>query len=80
MWAEEELRASELVERLNALCEPYRQNAIAWLEACAHERFTDVGPDLTEFLQRLTPAVRDRFLLHTGAMLDDALRYFGPQN
>ena len=66
----------DLVQRINALGEPYRHNAIAWLEACTQEQFEDVDSDLPAFLQRLTPIVRDRFVLNTGAILDGAVRYF----
>ena len=67
----------DLVQRINALCEPYRRNAIAWLEACTQQQFEDVDADLPAFLQRLTPVVRGRLVLNTGAILDGAIRYFG---
>lgn len=66
-----------LVQRLNSLREPYRRNAIAWLETCTKQPLRDVPEDLTAFLDSLSPSVRDRFVLHTRLILDDAVRFFG---
>jgi hypothetical protein len=70
-------QAEALVERINSLREPYRGNAIAWLERCTHQPLKDVGKDLYLFLDGLNPAVRDRFMYHTRMILDDAIRFFG---
>jgi len=70
-------QAEALVERINSLREPYRGNAIAWLERCTHQPLKDVGKDLYRFLDGLNPAVRERFVYHTRAILDDAIRFFG---
>jgi hypothetical protein len=70
-------QAEALVERINALREPYRQNAIAWLEQCTQHPLTNVAEDLFRFLDGLNPIVRDRFMFHTRVILDDAVRYFG---
>lgn len=75
-----EASVDELLHRINCLCEPYRQNAIAWLEACTHQRFDDVNADLPTFLGGLHPAVRNRFVFHTGAILEGAIRYFGQRS
>ncbi|MEW6567178.1 MAG: hypothetical protein AB1449_03250 [Chloroflexota bacterium] len=72
-WAQ----AEALVQRINSLREPYRGNAIAWLEACTKQRIEDVSSDLATFLESLNPTVRDRFVLHTRLILDDAVRFFG---
>ena len=77
MLPEADSSGDDLVQRINALCEPYRHNAIAWLEACTKQQFRDVSADLPAFLGRLTPIVRDRFVFNTGAILDGAIRYFG---
>ncbi len=77
MLPEGNCSGDDLVQRINALCEPYRRNAIAWLEACTHRQFRDVDADLPAFLQGLTPTVRDCFVFNTGAILDGAVRYFG---
>lgn len=74
-WAQ----AEDLVERLNALREPYRRNAIAWLEDSTHHRFANVSEDLFDFLNSLSPALRDGFMCHTRTLLDDAVRFFGEE-
>ena len=79
MLPEGESSGETLVQRINALCEPYRRNAIAWLEACTQQDFEDVNADLPAFLERLAPVVRDRFVINTEAVLDGAIRYFGPR-
>ena len=74
-WAQ----AEDLVRRLNALREPYRGNAIAWLEHSTHHRFTNVSEDLLDFLDSLSPALRDGFMSHTRTIIDDAIRFFGEE-
>jgi hypothetical protein len=66
-----------LVERVDMLREPYRRNAILWLERCTRQPLTDVRRDLFQFLDGLTPSVRDRFVVQTKLVLEDAVRYFG---
>jgi hypothetical protein len=65
------------VERVNSLREPYRQNAILWLEHCTRHPLPDFQRDLHQFVEGLTPSVRERFVIQTRMLLDDALRYFG---
>lgn len=69
--------ADTLVEHVNMLREPYRRNAIQWLEHCTRQPLTDVRRDLFDFLDGLTPSVRDRFVIQTRLVLEDAVRYFG---
>ncbi len=83
MQAYKRAQADALVQRINSLREPYRRNAIAWLETCTKQPLEDVPVDLMAFLENLSPSVRDRFVLHTRLVLDDAVRFFGespPQN
>ncbi len=69
--------AESLVDRLDSLREPYRGNAIAWIERCAARRFTDLGQDIGQFLDELNPDLRDEYLLNMSMILDDAVKYFG---
>lgn len=77
MYAYQGTQAGTLLERINSLREPYRRNAIAWLEHCTQKPITDVSEDLVIFLDGLSPAVRERFVFSTRLVLDDAVRYFG---
>ena len=65
-----------LVERVDSLREPYRHNAILWLEHCARQPLPDFKRDLHEFIEGLSPSVRERFVIETQLVLEDALRYF----
>jgi hypothetical protein len=71
------IHAEALVDRLDSLREPYRGNAIAWIERCAARRFTDLDQDLGQFLDELNPDLRDEYLLNMNMILDDAVKYFG---
>lgn len=77
MQAYRRAQAEALVQRINALREPYRHNAIVWLETCTKQPLEDIPEDLMAFLDSLSPSVRDRFILHTRLILDDAVRFFG---
>jgi hypothetical protein len=69
--------AHRLVDRLDTLCEPYRQNAIAWLQLCTQTPMEDPRAEILHFLSDLNPIVRDSFVLHAGRVLDEAVRHFG---
>ena len=69
--------AEALVDRLDALREPYRGNAIAWIERCAARQFTDLDQDIGQFLDELNPDLRDEYLLNMSMILDNAIKYFG---
>jgi hypothetical protein len=69
--------AEALVDRLDSLREPYRGNAIAWIERCAARTFTDLNEDIGQFLDELNPDLRDEYLLNMSMILDDAVKYFG---
>ena len=69
--------ADALVDRLEALREPDRGNAIAWIERCAARQFTDLNLDIGQFLDDLNPDLRDEYLLNMSMILDDAVKYFG---
>jgi hypothetical protein len=69
--------AHVLSERLEALHEPYRHNAIEWLEVWTETPILDPRTDLSAFMQRLHPLARAKFLVFAWRVLDDAVRYFG---
>jgi hypothetical protein len=72
--------AEGLVDRLESLREPYRGNAIAWIERCAARTFTDLDHDIDQFLADLNPDLRVEYLLNMSIILDDAIKYFGVES
>jgi hypothetical protein len=69
--------AHELTQSINSLREPYRRNAIEWLEACSQRSLQDLSQDLGAFLADLHPIVRESFVAFSRQLFDDARRYFG---
>src|SRR3990172_5285838 len=57
--------------------EPYRRNAILWLEHCTRQPLPNFQQDLHQFMEGLTPSVREEFVIQTKMVLEDAVRYFG---
>ena len=51
----------EIVERISTLQEPYRQNAVEWLEEFMQNGIEDVGVDMPHFLGTLKPIIRRNF-------------------
>ena len=68
---------SALVNRIKALPDPYRGNAIAWLRDCTQTPMDDLESDINDFLKTLSPAVRANFVFQTGKLLEIAVQYFG---
>ena len=69
--------AHRLADRLDSLCEPYRQNAVVWLQLCTQSPMDDPLAEMLHFLSNLNPIVRETFVLHAGRVLEEAVRYFG---
>ena len=69
--------AHTLADRIDTLCEPYRRNAINWLELCTQSPMENPRADMLRFLTELNPIVRETFVLHAGRVLDQAVRHFG---
>jgi len=68
---------SALVNRIRALPDPYRGNAIAWLQHCTQAPMEDLESDIDSFLETLNPSVRAKFVFQTGKLLEIAVQYFG---
>ena len=68
---------SALVSRIKALPDPYRGNAIAWLQHCTQAPMEDLESDINNFLKTLNPSVRAKFVFQTGKLLEIAVQYFG---
>lgn len=66
-----------MVKQVEALKEPYRQNAIEWLESHSDKPLYNFEEDLSRFVDQMNPLIRDRFLFHAGLILEDAVRFFG---
>jgi hypothetical protein len=65
-----------IFERIKDLPQPYRRNAIEWLETCTQTPMRDLRGDMDRFLRRLHPEVRQRFVLQTKRLLDAAVHHF----
>ncbi len=66
-----------LADRIQELPDPYRGNAIEWLQLCTQTQMIDLERDIENFLDTLNPAVRAKFIFQTGKLLEKALFYFG---
>ncbi len=66
-----------LANRILSLPDPYRKNAIEWLQQCTQIPLEDLERDIDRFLASLHPAVRAKFVFQTGKLLDKAMHYFG---
>ena len=75
MWSNYE-DSTQLIDRIDSLPNPYRDNAIEWLEMCTQEPMINLKIDMIRFLGKLHPAVRRQFVVHTGRLLDTAVHYF----
>jgi hypothetical protein len=69
--------AYNLASRIDSLKEPYRQNALTWLEIYTQKPIQDPTYDLLRFLNGLSPGVCEEFVAHAGTILEEAVRYFG---
>jgi hypothetical protein len=69
-----------MVRQIESLNEPYRGNALHWLEGYLRRPITDLDKDIHQFVGALNPIVRDRFIVHTWLVLEDAVRYFGKRS
>ena len=75
--AQPEHPAKVLSRAVDGLEEPYRRNAVLWLERCMQRPVGSLEEDLGAFLDELHPVVRESFIQHTRHLLEDALDYFG---
>ncbi|MDF1499117.1 MAG: hypothetical protein P1P76_01420 [Anaerolineales bacterium] len=66
-----------LADRIQALPDPYRGNAIEWLQLCTQTQMMDLEKDIDHFLETLNPSVRAKFIFQTGKLLEKAIFYFG---
>lgn len=69
--------ARGLTLAVEELEEPYRHNAVEWLERCMQRPVVSLEGDLSAFLDELHPVVRESFIQHARRLLEDALDYFG---
>jgi hypothetical protein len=69
--------ARELVERIDALREPYRKHAIEWIEDCGQASISDLPRDLRRMLRRMPAVRREAFYFKTKKVLDGAILHFG---
>jgi hypothetical protein len=69
-----------LIERINLLQEPYRENTLSWLRQCTDRPLLDLRTDLDGFLRELNPIIREYFILQTRMILKNAVHHFGMQS
>jgi hypothetical protein len=69
--------AGALVQRIDALREPYRKNAIDWVASCAKQPLSDLPRDIQIALSKMPPLKRKEFYSRTVRVLDGAAQHFG---
>jgi hypothetical protein len=72
-----ELDAGILVDRIDSLREPYRKNAIEWVESCANQAISDLPRDIRRMLRKMPAVRRKAFFDRTVEVLDGAVQHFG---
>ncbi len=73
----DDIYAGILVDRIDALREPYRKNAIEWVEHCAKQPISDLPRDIRRALSKMPPVKRKKFYAQTVQVLDGAVQHFG---
>jgi hypothetical protein len=73
----EEVTVPMLLESINSLQEPYRRNALIWLEGCFDHPIDDPETDLEQCVDELNPRLRDWLMFHAHKVLQGATMYFG---
>jgi hypothetical protein len=68
---------STINEKLDALPDPYRRNALKWLERSIRRPLRDPDSDMQVFLDTLPPEVQAQFKRQTHLLLQRAVHYFG---
>ena len=69
--------ARVLVDRIDALREPYRRNAIEWVESCAKQPISDLPRDIRRAMSKMPSVKRKAFYSRTVRVLDGAVQHFG---
>ncbi|MEJ2550645.1 MAG: hypothetical protein P8Z42_05130 [Anaerolineales bacterium] len=68
---------ARIVDRVENLREPFRENAIEWLCQRTQRPLSNLQLDLDQFLEEQDPFVRDFFIKDTLSVLDLAVSHFG---
>ncbi len=69
-----------IVDRVENLREPFRENAIEWLCRRTQRPLSNLQLDLDRFLAEQDPFVRDFFIKDTLSVLDLAVTHFGDED
>jgi hypothetical protein len=72
-----ELNAKDLVDRIDALREPYRKHAIEWIEDCTQASISDLPRDIRRMLRKMPTVRREAFYSRAKKVLDGAILHFG---
>ena len=72
-----EFNAKELIDRIDALREPYRKHAIEWIEDCGQLSIRDLPRDIRRMLRKMPDVRREAFYSRTKKVLDGAILHFG---
>jgi hypothetical protein len=70
---------SILVEMIDSLQEPYRENVINWLRSCSQGPMHDLQAEIKGFMGGLTSFEQEYFVRDMRVLLNKATRYFGVQ-
>lgn len=70
---------ARIVERVENLREPFRENAIEWLCRRTQRPLPNLQVDLDQFLAEQDPFVIDFFIKDTLSVLDLAVTHFGDE-
>jgi hypothetical protein len=68
---------SIMVEMIESLQEPYRENVVNWLRSCSQEPMHDLQADIKSFMASLSSFEQEYFLRDMRVLLGKAMRYFG---
>jgi hypothetical protein len=66
-----------MVQRIEAIREPYRGNLLQWLQRFTVEPLQELDADLHRFFVGLNPAVREEFAGEARLLLEEVVYHFG---
>ena len=70
---------SIMVQMIETLQEPYRENIIHWLRSCSHKPMQDLKVEIRSFIDGLSSLEQEYFMRDMRVLLRKATRYFGVQ-
>jgi hypothetical protein len=71
---------SILVDMIDSLQEPYRENIIHWLRSCSHKPMHDLQTEIMSIINGLSSLEQEYFIHDMRVLLRKATCYFGMQD